>query len=173
MTSYWWKRRSDGKTRKTTQAATGWLYGELAWNEAMDLSEDRLRDNDVVNNDGDDDMWLSTVAIRVDIDGQKFCGQLAGRCFFVSMLEIPLKLRFVHFVHISFHKKARIWLVWLSAAHWNHISVPKLFYLRCQSLGLYTFSIIQRDIGWCWYFLVYSRQPLVLYSCFISSYVVR
>jgi hypothetical protein len=49
----------------------------------MDLSEDRLRDNDVVNNDSDDATRLSTVTIRVDIDGQKFCGQLAGRCFFV------------------------------------------------------------------------------------------
>jgi hypothetical protein len=75
----------------------------------MDLSEDRLRyNNDVVNNDGDDGMRLSTVTIRVDIDGQKFCGQLAGRCFFVNILEIPLKLRFVHFMHIFFHKKARI-----------------------------------------------------------------
>jgi hypothetical protein len=50
----------------------------------VDLSEDRLRDNDdVVNNDGDDDLRLSTVNIRVDIDGQKFCGQLAVRCFFL------------------------------------------------------------------------------------------
>jgi hypothetical protein len=40
----------------------------------MDLSEDRLRDNDC-----DDAMRLSTVNIRVDIDGQKFCGQFAGR----------------------------------------------------------------------------------------------
>jgi hypothetical protein len=89
------------------------------------------------------------------------------------MLEIPLKLRFVHFLHISFLKKAKICLLWLSATNWSHISVPKLFYIRCQSLGLYTFSIIHRDIGWCWYLRVYSRQPLVLYSCFISSYVVR
>jgi hypothetical protein len=78
----------------------------------MELSEDRPRDNDdVVNNCGDDDMRLSTVTIRVDIDGQKFCGQLAGRCFFVNVLEIPIKLPFVHFMHISFHKKVRIWLV--------------------------------------------------------------
>lgn len=101
------------KTRKMTQAATRRLFGELGLDEAMDLSEDRLCDNDDVNNDGDDDddMRLSTVTIRVDIDGQKFCGQLACRCFFVNMLEIPLKLRFVHFVHISFHKKTRTWLV--------------------------------------------------------------
>ena len=56
-------------------------------------------------------MSLITVTIRVDIYGQKFCGQLADRCFFVSMLEIPLKLRFVHIVHIFFHKKTRIWLL--------------------------------------------------------------
>jgi hypothetical protein len=78
----------------------------------MDLSEDRLRDNnDGINNDGDDDMRLSTVTIRVDIDGKKFCGELVCRCFFVSMLEIPLKLRFVHFLHISFLKKAKICLL--------------------------------------------------------------
>jgi hypothetical protein len=79
----------------------------------MDLSEDRLRDNDYVvnNDDDDDDVRLSAVTFRVDIDGQKFCGQLAGRCFFVSVLKIPLNLRFAHFVHISFHTKARIWLV--------------------------------------------------------------
>jgi hypothetical protein len=72
----------------------------------MDPPEDRLRDD----GDGDDYMRLSTVTIRVDIDGQKFWGHFAGRCFFVSMLEIPLK-DFAHFVHISFHTKARIWLV--------------------------------------------------------------
>jgi hypothetical protein len=78
----------------------------------MDVSEDRLHDNDyVVNNDGGDDIRLPAVTIRVDIDGQKFCEQLAGRCFFVSLLKIPLKLCFAHFVHISFHTKARIWLV--------------------------------------------------------------
>jgi hypothetical protein len=71
----------------------------------MDLSEDRLRDNDDVNNDGDDHMRLSTVTIRVHIDGQKFCGQLAGRCLFVSMLEIPLKLRFAHFVKFPFIRR--------------------------------------------------------------------
>jgi len=68
MTSYWRNGRSDGKTRKTTQAATGWLCGELALDEAMDRSEYRLRDNDDVSNDGDDDMRLSTVIIEYALD---------------------------------------------------------------------------------------------------------